>query len=101
VISLPPGTSQSEIAEKLCIPNSTVAKLLKEEVILHENFNSTQTGNQKRKREGKDPEVDKALSEWFSLITSRGVRMSGPMLKCKAEELSRKISNNQFIATDG
>ncbi|KAL4091075.1 hypothetical protein QTP88_025816 [Uroleucon formosanum] len=101
VKSLPPGTSQRKIAEKLCVPKSTVSKLLKEEVILRENFNSTQTGNQKRKREGKDPEVDEALSEWFSLITSRGVRVSGPMLKCKAEELSRKIGNNQFIATDG
>jgi len=27
--------------------------------------------------------------------------MSGPILKCKAEELSPKIGNNQFIATDG
>jgi len=76
-----------------------VEKLLREEVILRENFNLTQTGNQKRKREGKDPEVDEALSEWFSLITSRGVRVSGPMLKCI--ELSRKIGNNEFIATDG
>ncbi|KAL4096550.1 hypothetical protein QTP88_021480 [Uroleucon formosanum] len=100
VKSLPPGTSQRKITEKLCVPKSTVAKLLKEEVILLENFNSTQTGNQKRKREGKDPEVDEALSEWFSLITSRGVRVSGPILKCKAEELSLKIGNNQFIATD-
>jgi len=67
VKSLPPGTSQRKIAEKLCVPKSTVAKLLKEEVILRENFNSTQTGNHKRKREGKDPEVDDASSEWFSL----------------------------------
>ncbi|KAE9522886.1 hypothetical protein AGLY_016697 [Aphis glycines] len=65
VKSLPPGTSQRKIAEKLRIPKSTVAKLLKEEVILRENFKSTQTGNQKRKREGKDPEVDEALSEWW------------------------------------
>ncbi|XP_060879159.1 tigger transposable element-derived protein 4-like [Metopolophium dirhodum] len=101
VKSLPPGTSQHKIAEKLCVPKSTVAILLKEEVILRENFNLTQTSNQKRKREGKDPEVYEALSEWFSLITSRGVRVSAPMLKCKAEELSRKIGNNQFIATDG
>ncbi|XP_025420572.1 tigger transposable element-derived protein 4-like [Sipha flava] len=98
---LPSGTSQRKIAEKLCVPKSTVAKLLKEEVILREKFNSTQNGNQKRKREGKDPEVEEALSEWFSLITSHGVRVSGPMLKCKAKELSQKIGNNQFIATDG
>jgi len=95
VKSLPPGTSQRKIAKKLCVPKSTVTKLLKEEVILRENFNSTQTaGNQKRKREGKDSEFDEALSEWFLLITSHGVRVSGPMLKCKVEELSQKIGNN-------
>jgi len=51
---------------------------------------------------GKIPKLTRpyCLSEWFSLITSRGVRVSGPMLKCKAEELSQKIGNNQFIATD-
>jgi hypothetical protein len=65
-----------------------VAKLLRKEVILRKNFNSTQTGincNHKRKREGKDPEVYEALCEWFLLITNRGVRVSGPMLKNKAE----------------
>lgn len=82
VKSLPSGTSQRKIAEQLGIPKSTEAKLLKEGVILRKNFNSFQTGNQKRKREGKDSENDETLSEWFLLITSRGVRVSGPMLKC-------------------
>lgn len=63
VKSLPLGTSQRKITEKLCVPKSTVAKLVKEEVILRENFNSIQTGDQKRKPEGKYP--DEALSEWF------------------------------------
>jgi hypothetical protein len=43
--------------EELCVPKSTMIKLLKEEVILREKFNSNQTGNQKRKRERKDPDV--------------------------------------------
>jgi hypothetical protein len=34
-----------------------MAKLLKEEVILRENFNLNQTGNQKCEREGIDTEV--------------------------------------------
>ncbi|XP_026816812.1 tigger transposable element-derived protein 4-like [Rhopalosiphum maidis] len=98
---LPLGTSLRKIAEELCVPKSTMTKLLKDEVILRENFNSTQTSNRKRARKGKCPEVDEALSEWFSLITSRGDPVSGPMLKLKAEELSQKLGNNQFIASNG
>jgi len=51
VKSLPPGTSQRKIAEKLCVPKSTVAKLLEEEameritVLLCVNM----TSNDKRK----------------------------------------------------
>lgn len=101
VKSLPPGTSQRKMAEKLCILKSIVAKLLKEEDVLRGNFNFDQTGNQNRKREGKDPEVDEALDEWFLLITSRVVCVSGPILKCKAKKLAQKMGNNQFIATDG
>ncbi|KAF2889164.1 hypothetical protein ILUMI_17009 [Ignelater luminosus] len=42
-------------------------------------------------QEGKDAEVDKGLGKWFSIVTKRGVRKFGPMLKCKAEELGKKL----------
>lgn len=64
------------------MPISTAVKLLREGDILRGNFNSTRTCNQTR--QAKDPDVDEALSEWFLLITSRGVRVSGPVMKCKA-----------------
>jgi len=52
VKSFHPGTPQRKIAEILCVPKSTVAKILKEEDILRRNFNSTQMDNQKCKRDG-------------------------------------------------
>ncbi|VVC45663.1 Homeobox domain-like,HTH CenpB-type DNA-binding domain [Cinara cedri] len=57
--------------------------------------------NKKRKREGKDPEVDKAMNEWFSAVTERGVRISGPMLQQKAEYFAEKIGHGNFKATEG
>jgi hypothetical protein len=57
--------------------------------------------SQKRKREGKDPDVEDALRQWFSIITGRGVRVSGPMLKKKSEELAKKLGRDDFKATDG
>jgi len=55
----------------------------------------------KRKREGKDSDVDEALTQWFTLATSRGVQVSGPILKAKSEDLARKLGNDEFKATEG
>jgi hypothetical protein len=60
------------------------------------------TGNiPKRKREGKDPDVEDALNQWFSIMTGRGVRVRGPMLKKKSEKLAKKQGRDDFKATDG
>ncbi|VVC29246.1 DDE superfamily endonuclease domain,Homeobox domain-like,HTH CenpB-type DNA-binding domain [Cinara cedri] len=57
------------------------------------NDNKCAPVNRKRKREGKDPEVDKAMNEWFSAITERGVCISSPMLQQKAEFFAEKIGH--------
>jgi len=36
---------------------------------------------QKRKQEDKDADVDEALIQWFTLATSQGLQVSGPILK--------------------
>ncbi|KFM57726.1 Tigger transposable element-derived protein 4, partial [Stegodyphus mimosarum] len=55
--------------------------------------------SKKRKREGKDPDVDEVL--WLAIVTGRAVRVSDPMLKCKAEELAKKLGHDYFKAKDG
>ncbi|VVC30453.1 Homeobox domain-like,HTH CenpB-type DNA-binding domain [Cinara cedri] len=57
------------------------------------NYNKIAPVNRKRKREGKDPEVDKAMNEWFSAVTERGVHISGPMLQQKAEFFAETIGH--------
>jgi len=44
---------------------------------------------------------DIKIKKLLRKIKKNKVRVSGPMLKCKAEELSQKIGNNQFTGTDG
>ena len=46
----------------------------------------------KHLRKGKDPEVDTALNGWFGTVTSSGQKLSGPMLKEKAEDLAKKLA---------
>ncbi|VVC31378.1 Homeobox domain-like,HTH CenpB-type DNA-binding domain [Cinara cedri] len=65
------------------------------------NDSNSAPANRKRKRESKDPEVDRAMNEWFSAVTERGVRISGPMLQQKAEIFVEKIGHGNFKATEG
>jgi hypothetical protein len=44
----------------------------------------------------KDPDVEDALHQWFSIITGRGVRVSGPMLKKNSEELAKNLGHDDF-----
>lgn len=53
-----------------------------------------------RKRQKNNLSVDEALSKWFSKIMNHGIRVPRSILKVIAEELTQKISNKQFIATD-
>ena len=55
----------------------------------------------KRKRSEKDLEVEEALEKWFKAVLGKGVRLSGPILKSKAEELARKLGTPEFVAMDG
>ena len=102
--SQPINTSQRRLVEITGVPKTTIVRLLhqqhqlREEWALHEGKSET---SQKRKREGKDPDVEEALDQWFSIVTGRGVRISGPILKSKSEELAKKLGHNDFTATDG
>ena len=54
----------------------------------------------KHKRSGKDPEVEGVLSHWFNGVLAKGVRISGQILKTKAEEFTHKLGRLDFVATD-
>jgi hypothetical protein len=56
--------------------------------------------SQKWNCEGKDPAVEEALNQGFSIVTGQGVRVSGPMLKRKRKELAKKLGHKDFKATD-
>ncbi|CAH8477968.1 unnamed protein product [Dicrocoelium dendriticum] len=99
-----PTTSQRRWVEITCLAKSTISRLIKQEKDLREEWaqcEGRRGTSQKRKSEGKDPDVDEALNDWFAFVTGRAVRVSGPMLKYKAEELAKMLGHEDFIATDG
>ncbi|XP_035212025.1 tigger transposable element-derived protein 6-like [Stegodyphus dumicola] len=101
--SQPPNTSYRRLAEITGVPKSTISRVLRQESQLREELvlQEGQAGTSKRKREGKDPDVEEALDQWFSIVSGRGVNINGPILKAKSEELAKKLGRNDFKATDG
>ena len=45
--------------------------------------------------------MEEALNQWLRAVLARSVRISGPMLKAKAEEFARRLGSTDFVATDG
>ena len=102
-----PNSSQREFAEVFKIPRSTLTRLIKKEKEIRSSWREvTSHGHKpttklKRLRKGKEPEVDTALNQWFDAVTSKGEKLSGRMLKEKAEDLAKKLGHRHFIATEG
>uniref|UniRef100_V5G286 Tigger transposable element-derived protein 4 n=1 Tax=Anoplophora glabripennis TaxID=217634 RepID=V5G286_ANOGL len=98
----PPNTTVQVLSQVVGVSKTTIGKLLKNEAQLREQSAAGGTSRgQKRKRTGKDPDVEDALLEWFTIVTGCGVQVIGPMLHGKAEDLARKLGHEEFTATDG
>jgi hypothetical protein len=80
----PPNTSHRQLVEITGVPKSTLAHVIQQQKKLQHEWTlckGQQGISQKRKREGKDLDVEENLNQQFSIVTERGVRVSGPMLK--------------------
>ena len=97
----PANTSQRRLAEITGVPKSTVARIVQQQHELTLYKKGERRLSQKRKRECKDPDVEKALSQWFSIVTTQGIHVTGPVLKNKSEEFAKKLGRNDFKATAG
>uniref|UniRef100_H3A9I7 HTH CENPB-type domain-containing protein n=1 Tax=Latimeria chalumnae TaxID=7897 RepID=H3A9I7_LATCH len=100
----PPGTPLRELARRLNIKKLMLADLIANKQKLHDTAATLVKGDaglhKKRKREGKDPEVDHALLMWFQRASIKGLPLNGPILKAKAESLACNLSRSDFFATD-
>ena len=103
----PPNSSKRELAEIFKIPRSTLTRLInKEEEHMSrwcEIFCHGQKPAKKLKslRKDKAPEVDTILNQWFGTVTSKGQKLSRPILKEKAENLAKKLVHTNFVAIEG
>jgi transcriptional regulator with XRE-family HTH domain len=91
--------SQTEVAAKLGVPQSTLSKLLKSR---DKSNTNTTSENRKRKHEGKCHSVDEALLVWFRQGSSYNAPINHSILlqKKKANDFGGKLEKD-FKATDG
>ena len=80
-----PNTSHRQLAEIIGIPRTTLKRILQDRDKLEVEWSSHKEAEQrnlhsKRKRKGKDPDIEEALGKWFSVVTRHRVSVSGPML---------------------
>ena len=96
---LPPGTTNVKMCEIFGIPKSTLSRIIKSEAKIRENFRKCRYF--RRYTPCKDPDVDDMLKEWFYAARTRGLEITKPVLKTKADELAQKLGRTEFSATDG
>lgn len=91
--------SQREAAERLGITRGFLQGLLKNEAAIRaaQPFVS----GVKRKRSGKDEEVEKALFDWFKFIRQKNCPVNGPILMEKANKIAEAAGHIDFKATEG
>ena len=101
----PQSRTLRTLSELFSVPKSTIGRIQSQEQALRQKFleekDKARNGFRKRERGGKDSEVDNALNQWFKTILHKGVRISGLILKAKAEEFAEKLGQPDFLATEG
>lgn len=97
---LPQITNQRDDAKKLGISQPLLCKLLKNRNEIEKSLMNNENISRKRKRCGKDEDVEEALKQWFTKVRKQDARVNGPFLKLQAEKLALKMGKN-FNATDG
>ncbi|NXU21937.1 TIGD3 protein, partial [Thalassarche chlororhynchos] len=94
------SASLSSVAKLFGISKSQAGRIGRRREQILADWHTNANPLRKRKREGKGGEVEDALFAWFRQALARGERLSGPILKAKAQELALS-SGRDFEATDG
>lgn len=96
-----PNMSQRQAACKLNVSQNLLGRMLKSRQEIENASLGNVNSNRKRKRVGKEEEVEEALKQWFTKVREKDVWVTGPLLRQKAEDLAKKMGKDDFVATEG
>lgn len=86
------GKSKTQICHERNLSKSTVGTIWNNRQAIRGAFES-KNGNTKKMRKSQHHDVDLALKKWFMQQRLYNVKISGNVLKTKAEELGRKLTD--------
>ena len=91
------GESQAKVCRETGIPESTLRGWIKQEDQLR-TFVAELDGEQglarKRARQAQNPQLDKAVFNWFTERRAEGVPISGPIIQAKAAQMNKLLGGS-------
>lgn len=96
-----PKCSQREAAQRLEISQPTLSRIVKNRYEIEKSLLLDANTARKRKRCGKDKDVEDAMRDWFFEVRKKDARIDGQIFKWKAEQLAKNLGKDDFAATDG
>lgn len=98
--SIQSGIGKAEIARQKNLAKTTVSTIWSNREKI-KKANDSKSHKIKKIRNPVRHDVDQALLRWFEVRRSENVSISGPVLKAKAEDLSRGLQGGEFSCSTG
>ena len=97
-----PTRSKTSIAQEFGVPQNTLSTWLKTKDKLKLAVESAEFGPKSKKmRKAAHPDVEDAVDLWLADARGQDVSISGPILREKAEILSKELGHNEFKCSTG
>lgn len=94
--------NQRELARRYGIAQSTLNKMMKEKPSIHRDFvYGPMNSNRKRRRSGKDADIEGSLSQWLNSMSENGRHVDRGLLKEMAEKFATRLGKLNFRPTNG
>ncbi|XP_032875993.1 uncharacterized protein LOC116972426 [Amblyraja radiata] len=93
--------SQMELAKRFGVTQPVISRLIKNKEKVMMEWHTNSNPDRKRKREGRDNDVDSALFQWFQIAKAQHVVISDEILAAKAKCLAEAMQIRNFVPTVG
>ena len=93
--------SKLQVAAKYCTPKNTLSTWIKNKDKIFETAKKGMTAKRQRLRAGRYEKLDQAIFKWLLTVGSRDMAVSALILKTKALDFAKKMSIENFHASDG
>ncbi|XP_041093919.1 major centromere autoantigen B-like [Polyodon spathula] len=96
-----PRMGQRELAKRFGLSQPSLCQMLKSREAILRDWAANQNPERRRRRTGKDAEVEGALLRWFQEARPSLPHLSVSSIMQKAEALASEMGKKDFVATDG